>query len=67
VKLNTHHFNRKAAMKAARMHEYGKALVLEDVPVPDIKEPRQNKFSKSGIDDSLWIVPCYADAGRIQH
>ena len=24
-------------MKAARMHEYGKALVLEDVPVPDIK------------------------------
>ena len=24
-------------MKAARMNEYGKALVLEDVPVPDIK------------------------------
>src|SRR6516165_7883883 len=24
-------------MKAARMHEYGKTLVLEDVPVPDIK------------------------------
>src|SRR5262249_43204022 len=24
-------------MKAARMHEYGKALILEDVPVPDIK------------------------------
>jgi propanol-preferring alcohol dehydrogenase len=24
-------------MKAARLHEYGKALVLEDVPVPDIK------------------------------
>src|SRR5215469_15812884 len=24
-------------MKAARMHEYGKPLVLEDVPVPDIK------------------------------
>ena len=24
-------------MKAARMHEYGKALVLEDVPVPDIQ------------------------------
>src|SRR5262245_40119005 len=24
-------------MKAARMHEYGKALVLEDVTVPDIK------------------------------
>ena len=24
-------------MKAARMHEYGKALVLDDVPVPDIK------------------------------
>src|SRR5262249_30195664 len=24
-------------MKAARMHEYGKALVLEDVPVPDTK------------------------------
>ena len=23
-------------MKAARMHEYGKALFLEDVPVPDI-------------------------------
>jgi hypothetical protein len=21
------------------------------------KELRQNKFSKSGIDDSLWIVP----------
>src|SRR5262249_56769212 len=26
-----------ADMKAARMHEYGKALVLEDVPVPDIQ------------------------------
>jgi len=25
-------------MKAARMHEYGKPLVLEDVPVPDIAE-----------------------------
>ena len=24
-------------MKAARMHEYGTALVLEDVPVPDIQ------------------------------
>ena len=24
-------------MKAARIHEYGKALVLEDVPVPDIE------------------------------
>ena len=24
-------------MKAARLHEYGKALVLEDVPVPDIR------------------------------
>ena len=24
-------------MKAARMHEYGKALVLEDVPVPEIQ------------------------------
>ena len=24
-------------MKAARMHEYGQALVLEDVPVPDIQ------------------------------
>lgn len=24
-------------MKAARLHEYGKALVLEDVPVPDIE------------------------------
>ena len=24
-------------MKAARMHEYGKALVLEDVPVPDLQ------------------------------
>src|SRR5499433_3599505 len=24
-------------MKAARIHEYGKALVLEDVPVPDIQ------------------------------
>jgi len=24
-------------MKAARMHEYGKSLVLEDVPVPDIQ------------------------------
>jgi propanol-preferring alcohol dehydrogenase len=24
-------------MKAARMHEYGKPLVLEDVPVPDIQ------------------------------
>lgn len=24
-------------MKAARMHEYGKPVVLEDVPVPDIK------------------------------
>ena len=24
-------------MKAARMHEYGKALVLEDVPVPDFQ------------------------------
>ena len=31
-------------MKAARLHEYGKALVLEDVPVPDIQPdevPRQ--------------------------
>src|SRR5262249_31785054 len=26
-----------ADMKAARMHEYGKALVLEEVPVPDIQ------------------------------
>jgi alcohol dehydrogenase, propanol-preferring len=25
-------------MKAARMHEYGKPLVLEDIPVPDIAE-----------------------------
>ncbi|MDR5782564.1 NAD(P)-dependent alcohol dehydrogenase [Caballeronia sp. LZ065] len=25
-------------MKAARMHEYGKPLVLEDIPVPDIRE-----------------------------
>src|SRR5262249_3858112 len=32
-----HHFERMADMKAARMHEYGKALVLEDVPVPDIQ------------------------------
>lgn len=24
-------------MKAARMHEYGKAVVLEDVPIPDIQ------------------------------
>ncbi len=24
-------------MKAARLHEYGKPLVLEDVPVPDIQ------------------------------
>jgi propanol-preferring alcohol dehydrogenase len=24
-------------MKAARMHEYGNSLVLEDVPVPDIQ------------------------------
>ena len=24
-------------MRAARMHEYGKALVLEDVPVPDMQ------------------------------
>src|SRR5215469_8461416 len=24
-------------MKAGRMHEYGKALVLDDVPVPDIQ------------------------------
>jgi propanol-preferring alcohol dehydrogenase len=24
-------------MKAARMHEYGKPVVLEDVPIPDIK------------------------------
>jgi propanol-preferring alcohol dehydrogenase len=24
-------------MKAARMHEYGKALVLEDIPIPDIQ------------------------------
>src|SRR5262244_3281066 len=24
-------------MKAARMHEYGKPLVLEDVPMPDIQ------------------------------
>jgi alcohol dehydrogenase, propanol-preferring len=24
-------------MKAARLHEYGKALVLEDIPVPDIQ------------------------------
>src|SRR5262245_62118233 len=35
--VNTLYFKRKADMKAARMHEYGKALVLEDVPVPDIK------------------------------
>src|SRR5262249_41431514 len=33
----THHCERRAAMKAARMHEYGKALVLEDVPVPDFQ------------------------------
>jgi alcohol dehydrogenase, propanol-preferring len=26
-----------ANMKAARMHEYGKALILEDIPVPDIQ------------------------------
>ncbi|NII54308.1 NAD(P)-dependent alcohol dehydrogenase [Luteibacter sp. SG786] len=25
-------------MKAARMHEYGKPLVLEDIPIPDIAE-----------------------------
>ena len=24
-------------MKAARLHEYGKPLVLEDIPVPDIQ------------------------------
>src|SRR5262245_44517481 len=24
-------------MKAARMHEYGKAPILEDIPVPDIQ------------------------------
>jgi alcohol dehydrogenase, propanol-preferring len=24
-------------MKAARMHEYGKALVLEDIPIPDLQ------------------------------
>ena len=24
-------------MKAARMHEYGKAPILEDIPVPDIE------------------------------
>ena len=24
-------------MKAARMHEYGKALILEDIPIPDIQ------------------------------
>lgn len=23
-------------MKAARLHEYGKALVLDDIPIPDI-------------------------------
>src|SRR5262245_11736308 len=28
---------RSEDMKAARMHEYGKPLVLEDVPVPDIE------------------------------
>src|SRR5215813_13130115 len=27
----------KAHMKAARMHEYGKPLVLEEVPVPNIQ------------------------------
>ena len=27
----------KTDMKAARMHEYGKALILEDIPVPDIQ------------------------------
>src|SRR5262245_10185145 len=29
--------NMKAHMKAAPIHEYGKPLVLEDVPVPDIQ------------------------------
>jgi propanol-preferring alcohol dehydrogenase len=24
-------------MKAARMHEYGKALILEDLPVPEFQ------------------------------
>jgi alcohol dehydrogenase, propanol-preferring len=24
-------------MKAARMHKYGKALVLEDIPIPNIQ------------------------------
>src|SRR5262249_7614706 len=33
----SHNFKRKADMKAARMHEYGKVLVLEDVPVPEIR------------------------------
>jgi hypothetical protein len=28
---------KNADMKAARMHEYGNSLVLEDVPVPDIQ------------------------------
>ena len=31
------HFERREDMKAARMHEYGKALILEDIPVPDIQ------------------------------
>jgi hypothetical protein len=35
-----------AAIKAAHIGIAGGA-----------KELRQNKFSKSGIDDSLWIVP----------
>src|SRR5262245_8401330 len=34
---NSHHYERKADMKAARMHEYRKALILEDVAVPDIQ------------------------------
>src|SRR5215468_228020 len=28
---------RSAKMKAARLHEYGKPLVLEDIPIPDIQ------------------------------
>src|SRR5215510_3520083 len=28
---------RRASMKAARIHEYGKPVVLEDIPIPDIQ------------------------------
>jgi propanol-preferring alcohol dehydrogenase len=54
-------------MKAARLHEYGKALVLEDVPVPDTKpdevlvQVRPCKMCRSDVQLIDGYVRQYAD------